>query len=262
MPAKTCLLCGKTLVFIRVGAGGDFCSREHRNQYQLRRGMDCLAEANKVATLARRRETPKAQFGEGCAGMDNAVGRAFLDTAPFGVLGGVNPGLRASQTRARATWLPQAVAIAKPILGAAPRAVRRETGMAYAGFVPAAAPFVSTSVRKPGGLGKIAERGLHGIAVKAAPGNAFRVSSSAGFRLKGPQPRKVAFTLPTDRGGILGKSALAASLPFALRKERPGAAGDARLAFVDMGFLPAEDAPVSLKWLAADRPEIIRRERR
>lgn len=59
MNARTCLLCGKTLSRIWVGAGEDFCSREHRNQYRLRRGMDRLQEANKVASLMRRRENPK-----------------------------------------------------------------------------------------------------------------------------------------------------------------------------------------------------------
>ncbi|HEY2016912.1 MAG TPA: hypothetical protein VGH38_25585 [Bryobacteraceae bacterium] len=59
MSARTCLLCGKALSRIWVGAGEDFCSREHRNQYRLRRGMDRLQEANKVATLMRRREQPK-----------------------------------------------------------------------------------------------------------------------------------------------------------------------------------------------------------
>src|SRR5690242_6352278 len=59
MSARTCLLCGKPLMRIWVGAGEDFCSREHRNQYRLRAGMDRLQEANKVATLMRRRESPK-----------------------------------------------------------------------------------------------------------------------------------------------------------------------------------------------------------
>jgi hypothetical protein len=59
MNARTCLLCGKPLSRIWVGAGEDFCSREHRNQYRLRRGMDRLQEANKVANLMRRRENPK-----------------------------------------------------------------------------------------------------------------------------------------------------------------------------------------------------------
>jgi hypothetical protein len=59
MNARNCLLCGKALSRIWVGAGEDFCSREHRNQYRLRRGMDRLQEANKVANLMRRRENPK-----------------------------------------------------------------------------------------------------------------------------------------------------------------------------------------------------------
>jgi hypothetical protein len=44
---------------MRVGGDGDFCSREHRNQFRLRKGMDRLMEANKVASLMRRRENPK-----------------------------------------------------------------------------------------------------------------------------------------------------------------------------------------------------------
>src|SRR5215813_1763046 len=57
--SKNCLLCGKPLSRIRVGGGEDFCSREHRNQYRLRQGMDRLTEANKMASLMRRREQPK-----------------------------------------------------------------------------------------------------------------------------------------------------------------------------------------------------------
>src|SRR5690348_6813201 len=59
MSARTCLLCGKPLSRIWAGGGDDFCSKEHRNQYRLRRGMDRLQEANKVANLMRRRENPK-----------------------------------------------------------------------------------------------------------------------------------------------------------------------------------------------------------
>ena len=59
MSARTCLLCGKTLSRIWVGAGDDFCSREHGNQYRLKRGMDRLTEANKISSLMRRRETPR-----------------------------------------------------------------------------------------------------------------------------------------------------------------------------------------------------------
>ena len=53
------MLCGKPLGRIWVGAGDDFCSREHGNQYRLKRGMDRLTEANKISTLMRRRENPR-----------------------------------------------------------------------------------------------------------------------------------------------------------------------------------------------------------
>jgi hypothetical protein len=42
-----------------MGADPDFCSKEHRNQFRLRKGMDRLEEVNKVANLMRRRESPK-----------------------------------------------------------------------------------------------------------------------------------------------------------------------------------------------------------
>jgi hypothetical protein len=59
MNARTCQLCGKPLSRLRVGADGDFCSREHKSQYRLRLGMDRLHEADKVASLMRRRENPR-----------------------------------------------------------------------------------------------------------------------------------------------------------------------------------------------------------
>src|SRR5580704_9328202 len=59
MNGRTCQLCGKPLSRFTVGSGGDFCSREHRNQFRLRLGMDRLQEANKVASLMRRRENAK-----------------------------------------------------------------------------------------------------------------------------------------------------------------------------------------------------------
>lgn len=60
MNGRTCQLCGRSLSRFTVGSGGDFCSREHRNQFRLRLGMDRLLEANKVASLMRRRENAKA----------------------------------------------------------------------------------------------------------------------------------------------------------------------------------------------------------
>ncbi len=58
MSVRTCQFCGKPLSRIWTG-GGDYCSREHRNQHRLRLGMDRLQEANKVASLMRRRENLK-----------------------------------------------------------------------------------------------------------------------------------------------------------------------------------------------------------
>ena len=59
MNARNCQLCGKPLSRLRVGGDGDFCSKEHRNQYRLRAGMDRLVEVNKVASLMRRREAAR-----------------------------------------------------------------------------------------------------------------------------------------------------------------------------------------------------------
>src|ERR1051325_6875089 len=79
MNPRTLLLCGKSLSRIWVGAGEDFCSREHRNQYRLRRGMDRLLEANKVASLARKRETPKLMLQTRQPADSYISRRAFLD---------------------------------------------------------------------------------------------------------------------------------------------------------------------------------------
>jgi len=57
MYGRTCQLCGKPLS--RLRAEGDFCSKEHKNQFRLRAGMSRLQEANKVASLMRRRENPR-----------------------------------------------------------------------------------------------------------------------------------------------------------------------------------------------------------
>src|SRR5215467_2155862 len=59
MSVKSCQLCGKPLGRLWAGGDGEFCSKEHRSQYRLRRGMDRLVEVNKVANLMRRREAAK-----------------------------------------------------------------------------------------------------------------------------------------------------------------------------------------------------------
>ena len=262
MPARTCLLCGKPLARIRVGAGGDFCSREHRNQYRLRRGMDCLAEANKVATLARHRETPKPLFGEASPGSSSAAQRAFVDAAPFGLLAGLNPGVRRPRRDERVALLPQAGVLAEPVPSVAPRDVRREFGTKLVAPGAAAVPRGPMAGWKPASLGRTPERGLRGIAVSAAPGNALRVSCSAGFRLKALEPPRVTYATRTDTYGIARVGARAGSRLFALRQACPGAPADARLAFVDMGFSAAPDVPARLDWLGTDRATYTGREGR
>jgi hypothetical protein len=262
MSARTCLLCGKTLVRIRVGAGGDFCSREHRNQYQLRRGMDCLAEANKVATLARRRETPKALFGDASMGSASADRRAFLDPAPFALLAGLNPGLKQTRKDGRAALLPHAVTLAEPLRGVAPPDARREFGIRFALPALTLVPRRPAAAWKPSPLGGRRARGLRAVPVSAVPGNALRVSSSAGFRLKAPAQPTLNYAARPDRAGIAGLSARAGSRPFALRQDPPAAPANARLAFIDMGFSSAPDAPARLDWLGPDRATYIGQGRR
>jgi hypothetical protein len=83
MSAKSCQLCGKALGRMRVGGDGDFCSREHRNQFRLRKGMDRLQEANKVASLMRRRENPRQMLAAQLISTPVMERRGALKSAPF-----------------------------------------------------------------------------------------------------------------------------------------------------------------------------------
>ncbi len=83
MSARTCQLCGRPLSRIWVGAGGDFCSREHRSQYGLRLGMDRLQEANKVATLMRRRENLKLVVPAQAQSLASLQRRGFDQNMPW-----------------------------------------------------------------------------------------------------------------------------------------------------------------------------------
>jgi len=83
MNGRTCQLCGKPLSRIRVGAGGDFCSREHRNQHRLRCGMDRLMEANQMASLMRRREHLKPLNAMDAHSAAAAHRRPFSEPAPW-----------------------------------------------------------------------------------------------------------------------------------------------------------------------------------
>ncbi len=79
MNGRVCQLCGKPLSRIWA-SGGDFCSREHRNQYRLRCGMDTLLEASKHASLMRRRDQLR-QFPS-----SQLQSKANIDPRPFAPL--------------------------------------------------------------------------------------------------------------------------------------------------------------------------------
>src|SRR5437763_16793445 len=82
MSARTCQFCEKPLSRLRVGGDGDFCSKEHRNQYRLRAGMDRLVEVNKVANLMRRRESAR-QIAPATLICNGATARrGFMDAQP------------------------------------------------------------------------------------------------------------------------------------------------------------------------------------
>lgn len=67
------------LVRLRRG----FLFREHRNQYRLRRGMDRLHEANKVANVMRRRENPRPIPAERLIRPGQQTPRNFPESKPF-----------------------------------------------------------------------------------------------------------------------------------------------------------------------------------
>ena len=96
MSGRVCLFCGKPLSRIRVGGGEDFCSREHRNHYRLRRGMDQLQEANQMSSLMRRRENPKPLATMVPASDGASLPRSFScrpshRTGPYSPPGGPHP---------------------------------------------------------------------------------------------------------------------------------------------------------------------------
>jgi len=114
MSARTCQLCGRPLSRIWVGAGGDFCSREHRNQYGLRLGMDRLQEANKVATLMRRRENLKSVVPTQAESLSSLQRRGFNESlrlsetaAPAHQMRSIEPALHAQVRGEGAFFTPK-----------------------------------------------------------------------------------------------------------------------------------------------------------
>ena len=254
MNAKNCLLCGRPLGRIRVGAGGDFCSREHRNQYRLRRSMDCLTEANKVSTLARRRENPKALFAAPAPGIAKAAPRGFLEA----------PSMMLSATRRPAAPEPQALsdpgghlpkAGMAPLshVSAGPVGGPRAFGMK----IPAAGRLAGVGrPKKPAAVYQTMlagrDRKLRKVAPAASTGNAFRVAAKVGFRPPQDSAATRAFAVAA-RAGLPAASGLpAATRPVPLfapgRAAATGRAGS-RLLYGEMGFTGSPDAPAQVEWV-------------
>jgi len=254
MTAKNCMLCGRPLGRIRVGAGGDFCSREHRNQYRLRRSMDCLTEANKVSTLARRRENPKALFAAAAPGNAKAAPRGFLE-APSVMLSAAQRPAAPEQT---VSWtfgghLPKAgmALLQRASAGSSgePRAfgMKLSTAGRLAGAGRTAKPAVVCQTALGGRDGK-----LRKVAPAASMGSAFRVSARVAFR----QPPSGAAGRTFTAAGRAGPPA-ANGLPSAPRTvpllgpSRVTAAGrvGSRMAYGEMGFTGSPDAPAPVEWV-------------
>ena len=251
MNTRTCLLCGKPLSRIWVGAGEDFCSREHRNQYRLRRGMDRLLEANKVASLMRAREQPKPISVTLQAGNTAARG---TDSAPIRLSGsGTKPLCPASK------WSP-------PIRIPTARGWVRGYGnrppalelRAYGGQFPAV---------KNGGAGRVVlsaaarhiempaaaylekTRQPRPIRITGKHGAALRVSSSAGFKVPAARGRHFPAARPSEAqmrwpNRMLGKWAGVA--------DRPAVSTNLRIAFpirdTLVGEFPQEPPRAGMVW--------------
>ena len=254
MTAKNCLLCGRPLGRIRVGAGGDFCSREHRNQYRLRRSMDCLTEANKVSTLARRRENPKPLFADAAPAIAKAAPRGFLEA----------PSMMLSATRRPAAPEPQALNnpgghLPKAGMAQLPRASAGPIGgpRAFGMKIPAAGRLAGVGrPAKPAAVYQTVlvgrDRKLRKVAPAASTGSAFRVAAKVGFRPPPDGVARRAFAAPARAGLPAATGFPAAPRPVPLfapgRAATTGRAGS-RLLYGEMGFTGSPDAPAQVEWV-------------
>jgi hypothetical protein len=123
---------------MRGGAGDEFCSREHRNQYRLRQGMERLAEANQVASVVRRRESPRQIPPALLRAHGNDNPRAFLESRrPTGIEGA----FRVPRLTPTAAALPPTTRFLQPLADGAPLPIRLPAPpMDVRGVVPAPAP--------------------------------------------------------------------------------------------------------------------------
>ena len=258
MNAKSCLHCGRSLARIRVGAGGDFCCREHRNEYRLRRSMDCLAEGDRLATLARRRETPKPVFAEPAAGLANAVPRAleakaddrgpgaktqmFLPEVSRAPWPGAEAGDRGRESEP--VW-PQAHGLrtpAGPQPIPTPYAASRDFGFApWPAHEPCAPDGNRPEWRPARPMRTPASAGS--VAPPPMAGNALRVSASAAIRPGRLEIPRASATTASPKTGLKPDARLR-TLEL-VRREAPAA----RLAYTELAFTAAPDGSARPEWI-------------
>jgi hypothetical protein len=123
---------------MRGGAGDEFCSREHRNQYRLRQGMERLAEANQVASVVRRRENPRQIPPEQLRAHGNDTPRGFLESRR---VSGIAGAFRLPQLTPAPAALPATTRFLQPLVDGSPSAIQLPSPpMSIRGVVPAPAP--------------------------------------------------------------------------------------------------------------------------
>src|SRR5579871_5947355 len=184
MSARTCLLCGKALSRIWVGAGEDFCSREHRNQYRLRRGMDRLQEASKVASLMRRRENPKPIPSEQQAGN---VDSRMADSSQIRFSSRQSSPLLPTSKWAPPVHLPESQGWVERYQPTMPEGESKAFGIPRPKGTRVILKDDTRGIAPPGeNLERTKRPRL--VDPEAKGGHALRVSSSAGFRVPRMQP--------------------------------------------------------------------------
>jgi hypothetical protein len=206
MNGRTCQFCGKPLWRLRLGGEGDFCSREHRNQYQLRRGLSTILEADKAASLRRRQEQPQLAVLQRPAGGPSLDARRFFvwrDSSAWREQGIALPRLRARlQTKvagATVRRLPVTAALGRCTLraGTPPPAPRR--GNVTAGYRPRPRSIVC------GNLGAAAGN-VAAMPARAVPGPAAQARCAAA-----PPAQPVPGTTQLRIAGLRALSGIAAS---------------------------------------------------
>jgi hypothetical protein len=173
---------------MRVGGDGDFCSREHRNQFRLRKGMDRLMEANKVASLMRRRENPKQ------IPLARLINSSTMEPRPGCATAAFN-------TARRNLLLPQRpIVLARTGVAGTGRILRLQATKAAGQSRMDSAELVQFSKRRP----SLPEHSISKSAVRLAPAGAAKPGSAAKASNQGP--RECGAVLRASRGATNGLS--------------------------------------------------------